>query len=76
LGAGAGRGSNACAGFPVSGHHRRRERTAQIQGTSQQNTWMREATDPDWVYGYDAWMAPLDAAPHMAEVAARPPYSA
>ena len=38
----------------------RRERTARIQGTSQQNTWMREATDPDWVYGYDAWTTPLD----------------
>src|SRR4029077_1807120 len=37
----------------------RRERTARIQGTSQQNTWMRQATDPDWVYGYDAWTAPL-----------------
>ena len=41
----------------------RRQRTARIQGTSQQNTWMREATDPDWVYGYDAWTAPLDPAP-------------
>jgi salicylate hydroxylase/6-hydroxynicotinate 3-monooxygenase len=37
----------------------RHERTARIQGTSQQNTWMRQATDPDWVYGYDAWSAPL-----------------
>jgi 6-hydroxynicotinate 3-monooxygenase len=44
----------------------RRERTAQIQGTSQKNTWMREATDPDWVYGYDAWTAPLDPAPEKA----------
>ena len=40
----------------------RQQRTAQIQGTSQQNTWMREATDPAWVYGYDAWTAPLDPA--------------
>jgi salicylate hydroxylase/6-hydroxynicotinate 3-monooxygenase len=39
----------------------RRQRTARIQGTSQQNTWMRQATDPDWVYGYDAWTAPLPA---------------
>ena len=44
----------------------RRERTSQIQGTSQKNTWMREATDPDWVYGYDAWAAPLDPAPSRA----------
>jgi 6-hydroxynicotinate 3-monooxygenase len=45
----------------------RRERTAQIQGTSQKNTWMREATDPDWVYGYDAWTAPLDPEPEKIQ---------
>jgi salicylate hydroxylase/6-hydroxynicotinate 3-monooxygenase len=44
----------------------RRERTSQIQGTSQQNTWMRHATDADWVYGYDAWTAPLDPVPSRA----------
>jgi salicylate hydroxylase/6-hydroxynicotinate 3-monooxygenase len=22
---------------------------------------MRNATDPDWLYGYDAWTAPLAA---------------
>jgi 6-hydroxynicotinate 3-monooxygenase len=44
----------------------RRERTSQIQGTSQKNTWMREATNPDWVYGYDAWTAPLDPQPQAA----------
>jgi salicylate hydroxylase/6-hydroxynicotinate 3-monooxygenase len=48
----------------------RRERTSQIQGTSQKNTWMREATDPDWVYGYDAWTAPLDPAPARSAVTA------
>lgn len=37
----------------------RRDRTARIQGTSQQNTFMRQPTNPDWVYGYDAWTAPL-----------------
>ena len=37
----------------------RRERTARIQGTSQQNTFMRQPTNPDWVYGYDAWAGPL-----------------
>ena len=41
----------------------RRERTARIQGTSQQNTFMRQPTNPDWVYGYDAWTAPLDPQP-------------
>jgi salicylate hydroxylase/6-hydroxynicotinate 3-monooxygenase len=46
------------------GHYEavRKQRTARIQGTSQQNTWMRQATDPDWVYGYDAWTAPLATA--------------
>jgi salicylate hydroxylase/6-hydroxynicotinate 3-monooxygenase len=43
----------------------RKERTARIQGTSQQNTWMSRATDPSWVYGYDAWSAPLDPAPEL-----------
>ena len=37
----------------------RRDRTARIQGTSSQNTFMRQPTDPSWVYGYDAWTAPL-----------------
>jgi len=34
-------------------------RTAEIQQTSSKNTWMRNATDPTWVYGYDVWTAPL-----------------
>jgi salicylate hydroxylase/6-hydroxynicotinate 3-monooxygenase len=38
----------------------RRPRTARIQLTSHMNTWMRQATDPAWVYGYDVWSAPLD----------------
>jgi salicylate hydroxylase/6-hydroxynicotinate 3-monooxygenase len=37
----------------------RKERTARIQLTSHENTWMREKTDADWVYGYDAWQVPL-----------------
>jgi len=39
----------------------RQERTAQLQRTSHANTWMRGATNPDWVFGYDAWTTPLDA---------------
>jgi len=39
----------------------RKERTSQVQLTSRRNTWMREKTDGDWVYGYDAWQAPLAA---------------
>jgi 2-polyprenyl-6-methoxyphenol hydroxylase-like FAD-dependent oxidoreductase len=37
----------------------RKPRTSEIQGTSRNNTWMRQATDPRWVYGYDAWTEPL-----------------
>ena len=32
---------------------------AGIQGTSSQNTFVRQPTNPDWVYGYDAWTEPL-----------------
>ena len=37
----------------------RKPRTSEIQGTSSKNTWMRQSTDPSWVYGYDAWNEPL-----------------
>ena len=37
----------------------RLDRTAAIQRTSAQNTWLRGSTNADWVYGYDAWTAPL-----------------
>ena len=37
----------------------RRERASQIQLTSHRNQWMSTRTDPDWVYGYDAWAVPL-----------------
>lgn len=37
----------------------RKDRTSRIQLTSRINTWMREKTDPEWVYGYDAWHSPL-----------------
>jgi len=40
----------------------RQARTADVQAVSHANTWMREATDPAWCYGYDAWTAPLMAA--------------
>jgi len=35
-------------------------RASEIQTTSGKNTWMRSATDPTWVYGYDVWSAPLN----------------
>ena len=37
----------------------RLERTARIQLTSRQNTWGKQAGDPGWVYGYDAWVTPI-----------------
>lgn len=37
----------------------RKERTSKIQLTSHRNQWMSTRTDPDWVYGYDAWTTPL-----------------
>jgi salicylate hydroxylase/6-hydroxynicotinate 3-monooxygenase len=39
----------------------RRDRTARVQQTSRTNTWLREKTDTDWVYAYDAWTVPLAA---------------
>ncbi len=40
----------------------RKPRTSRMQSSSRTNTWLRDPTDPDWVYGYDAWSAPLAAA--------------
>ena len=37
----------------------RKPRTSRIQEVSAANTWMRGETNPDWVYGYNAWTAPL-----------------
>jgi 6-hydroxynicotinate 3-monooxygenase len=37
----------------------RRERTSRVQLTSRQNSWLKGVTDTDWVYGYNAWTAPL-----------------
>jgi len=37
----------------------RKPRTLRVQLSSRTNSWLREPTDPDWVYGYDAWTAPL-----------------
>ncbi len=39
----------------------RRARTARMQVTAREHTWMRFETDAEWVYGYDAWTTPLDA---------------
>ncbi len=37
----------------------RKERTAKIQIGSRGNQWMKGPGNADWVYGYDAWHAPL-----------------
>ena len=45
----------------------RKPRTSQVQLSSRSNTWLRDQTDPDWVYGYDPWTDPLaDDTPHAA----------
>jgi 6-hydroxynicotinate 3-monooxygenase len=40
----------------------RKERTARTQFASRQNVWGKGVTDVEWVYGYNAWEAPLAAA--------------
>jgi 2-polyprenyl-6-methoxyphenol hydroxylase-like FAD-dependent oxidoreductase len=37
----------------------RKSRASEIQRVSGANTWMQHNTNPDWVYGYDAWTVPL-----------------
>jgi 6-hydroxynicotinate 3-monooxygenase len=37
----------------------RKERTARMQLTNRENTWLRFKTDTDWVYDFDAWHAEL-----------------
>jgi 2-polyprenyl-6-methoxyphenol hydroxylase-like FAD-dependent oxidoreductase len=37
----------------------RKPRTSVVQAGSSANTWMRKETNPDWLYGYDAWAVPL-----------------
>ena len=39
----------------------RKPRTSAIQTTSSANTWLRNDSDPGWVYGYNACSAPLGA---------------
>jgi len=37
----------------------RKPRASTVQAGSSANTWMRNETNPDWLYGYDAWKVPL-----------------
>ncbi|MBB3036798.1 FAD-dependent monooxygenase [Hoyosella altamirensis] len=47
----------------LSGYEKTRwDRTAQIQHGSRSNDWLKVAGNADWVYGYDAWTAPLASA--------------
>ena len=39
----------------------RKARTTRVQETSRANRWLKEKTDTDWVYAYDAWTVPLAA---------------
>jgi 6-hydroxynicotinate 3-monooxygenase len=39
----------------------RKPRTSRVQLSSRTNTWLKAPTDVDWVYGYNAWEAPLAA---------------
>ena len=41
----------------------RMERTSRVQLTSRRNTWLKDKTDADWVYGYNAWTVPLASQP-------------
>ena len=40
----------------------RKERTTRVQSTSRRNTWLKDRTDADWVYAYNAFAAPLASA--------------
>ncbi|MGE0035286.1 MAG: FAD-dependent monooxygenase [Xanthobacteraceae bacterium] len=37
----------------------RKSRASAVQQGSSANNWMRNATNPDWLYGYNPWTAPL-----------------
>jgi salicylate hydroxylase/6-hydroxynicotinate 3-monooxygenase len=39
----------------------RKGRTTRVQETSRANRWLKEKTDTDWVYAYDAWTVQLAA---------------
>jgi 6-hydroxynicotinate 3-monooxygenase len=47
---------NALAAYAAS----RKERTARMQISNRENTWLRFRTDTDWVYDFDAWRMELE----------------
>jgi salicylate hydroxylase len=44
----------------------RKSRTARVQIGSRGNEWLKQGGNADWVYGYDAWTAPLEPMQHVA----------
>lgn len=56
--AGAGNREQAAKAL-LAYENARKERTAKIQIGSRGNQWMKTQGNADWVYGYDAWSAPL-----------------
>jgi 6-hydroxynicotinate 3-monooxygenase len=44
------------------------ERTTAMQGSSRENVWLRDPTDPEWVYGYDATTVPLLGVDEVAAI--------
>jgi hypothetical protein len=49
----------------------RKERTARMQLTNRENTWLRFRTDTDWVYDFDAWHTELAGLEHDVAVLRR-----
>ncbi|MBV8187273.1 MAG: FAD-dependent monooxygenase [Alphaproteobacteria bacterium] len=54
-----GQGADGIADAFLKYQLNRQERTARVQLTSRQNSWGKGVTETDWVYGYNAWTAPL-----------------
>ena len=53
--------------FTATYERHRKPRTSRIQAISSANTWMKGGNDDTaWLYGYDAWSAPLVDAPTPA----------
>ena len=45
----------------------RKPRTSDVQAGSGANNWMRNATNPDWLYGHEVWSEPLKLTPEPAK---------
>lgn len=47
------------------------DRVTHVQEVSRHNSWLRDPTDPTWVFGYDAFKEPLVIPPATAQLAER-----